>query len=304
MATLWLIIKGMFMGISNIIPGVSGGTMAVSLGIYDDLIFSVSNFFSDWKKSLKFLLPLGIGLGGGVVFFAYAIELLLTQYVLPTTLAFIGLILGGLPILYKDFQKSLKKKKKSISTSHVVVFILFLILVAGLSFIQEPGAATSAIDVSFSNSVILFFVGIITAATLVVPGISGSLILMILGYYYSILNTLTTFFDHVQAFNWEGILNGFSLLFPFGIGVLLGVFLISKVIEYLFIHFPSLTYSGVLGLVVASPVALIYNTGVLANLSQISSVLYVLVGIALFAACFYVTYQLSMKDEVEFRENT
>lgn len=118
MATLWLIIKGMFMGISNIIPGVSGGTMAVSLGIYDDLIFSVSNFFSDWKKSLKFLLPLGIGLGGGVVFFAYAIELLLTQYVFPTTLAFIGLILGGLPILYKDFQKSLKKKKKSISTSH------------------------------------------------------------------------------------------------------------------------------------------------------------------------------------------
>lgn len=301
MSSLWLIVKGMFMGIANIIPGVSGGTMAVSLGIYDDLIFSITHIVKEWRKSLKLLVPLGIGLAGGIVFFAYTIEILLSQYAFPTFLAFIGLILGGLPILYREFQDSLKSKGEQISTSHILAFSFFLILVIVLSLVQDPSSTTSSIDVSFKSMIVLFLIGVIASATMVVPGISGSLVLMILGYYYSIINALTNFFDSLRAFDWEGIVNGLAILVPFGIGVILGIFLISKIIEYLFINFPSLTYSSILGLVVASPVAIIYNTGAITDFSQTSSVVYIIIGIVLLLASFYLTYQLSFKEEVDFK---
>ena len=149
--------------------------------------------------------------------------------------------------------------------------------------------------------IVLFLIGVIASATMVVPGISGSLVLMILGYYYSIINALTNFFDSLRAFDWEGIVNGLAILVPFGIGVILGIFLISKIIEYLFINFPSLTYSSILGLVVASPVAIIYNTGAITDFSQTSSVVYIIIGIVLLLASFYLTYQLSFKEEVDFK---
>ena len=93
------IIKGILIGIANIIPGVSGGTMAVSLGIYDKLISSISNLLKDWKKSLVTLLPIILGCGIGIVGFTYAIEYLLSHHTFVTCMAFVGLILGGIPIL-------------------------------------------------------------------------------------------------------------------------------------------------------------------------------------------------------------
>lgn len=294
---LWMIIKGMLMGISNVIPGVSGGTMAVSLSIYDDLIFSVTHLFKQWRKSFKILIPLGVGLVGGVVFFSYTIELLLSQYALPTALAFVGLVLGGLPVLFKEFQSAMKQNKQKISSGHVIVFLLLLALVIGLSLLQEPASNSATLEVTLGNIVTLFFIGIIASATMVVPGISGSLVLMIIGYYYSIINTLTTFFDSLNGLNWDGILYGISLLAPFGIGVLLGIFLISKIIEYLFLHFPGLTYSGILGLVLASPFAIIYNTNAFADFSNPNAGLYFIIGIVLLAVCFYGTYKLGKTEE-------
>jgi len=299
MSTLWLVIKGVFMGIVNIIPGVSGGTMAVSLGIYDDLIFAITHIFKEWRKSLKLLLPLGIGLVGGVAFFAYTIEILLSQYTLPTALAFAGLILGGVPILYRDFQKSLKSEKRSLSSSHILIFFLFLVLVIGLSLIQNPASTTSNIELTFGNTLVLFLIGIVASATMVVPGISGSLILMILGYYYSIISALTGFLDSLQILDWEGIINGFSILLPVGLGLILGIFLISKIIEYLFINFPSLTYSGILGLVIASPFSVIYNTGAIADFSQTNTLIYTVISIILLLGTSYITFLLSKKGEVD-----
>lgn len=93
------IIKGIMIGIANIIPGVSGGTMAVSLGIYDRLISSVSGLFKEFKKSTLFLIPIIIGAGIGIVGFTYAIGYLLDKHTFVTCMAFVGLILG-------DFQRS------------------------------------------------------------------------------------------------------------------------------------------------------------------------------------------------------
>jgi len=297
MNLFWLMLKGMLMGISNIIPGVSGGTMAVSLGIYDDLIFSITRLFKEKKKSLKFLLPLGIGLALGVVFFSYTIEFLLSQYAFVTSLAFTGLILGGLPILNQEFQEALEKKNERFSFKHGLIFLFFLILVIGFSIMQEPATDASSLGVSFRLVLMLFLIGIIVSATMIIPGISGSLVLMILGYYYQLLQLLTTFFDNVLALNWSGMLENLILIAPVGIGIIVGIFLISKLIEFLFIKFPSLTYSGILGLVIASPFAILYNVNAFEDLAQSNTFLSLIMGSILLLVSFYITFQLGKVDE-------
>ena len=297
MSYIWMILKGMLMGIANIIPGVSGGTMAVSLGIYDDLIYSITHLAKNWKKSMRILLPLGVGLVLGIIGFSYLIEVLLSQYTLPTALAFIGLILGGIPILTKSFLLALRQDKKNISFSHIALFLVFFALVVGLALIQAEGNTMSTITLSFGSIIKMFFVGVIASATMVVPGVSGSLVLMVLGYYYGILNSVTGFFSALTSMNIEQLLHYTGILFPFGIGVVAGIFLISKLIEYLFKNQPALTYSGILGLVLASPFAILYNTNALADLQSSNAVLFLILGLLFAGLCFLLTYYLGKTED-------
>jgi len=297
MEILWLVLKGMLMGISNIIPGVSGGTMAVSLGIYDDLIFSITRLFKEKKKSIKFLLPLGMGLALGVIFFSYAIEFLLAEYAFITSLAFIGLILGGLPILNQKFQDALKEKSEKISLKHCFVFILFLGLVIGFSLIQESSMNGVLLQFSFETVSIIFVLGIIASSTMIIPGVSGSLVLMIFGYYYPLIQLLTSFFHNVLVLNWSGLGEDLLLIFPVGLGIIFGVFLISKLIEFLFIKFPSITYSGILGLVIASPFAILYNVNAFEDLAQSNTILTLIIGSILLCTSSYITFYLGKLDE-------
>lgn len=294
---IWLVIKGMLMGIANIIPGVSGGTMALSLGIYDDLISSISHLTKDWRNSLRILLPLAIGLAGGIVGFSYLIEILLNQYTFPTALAFIGLILGGIPMLWLSFKKARQEEKTDFSMKHLVVFLLAFGLVAGMAFMQESEATLSSLELTFGNVLILFFVGIIASATMVVPGVSGSLILMIMGYYYKILNTVTGFADALRGMDINALFYTAGLLIPFGIGVLLGIFLISRAIDYLFQNQPVFTYSAILGLVLASPFAILFNTHALGDLAGPHAAVFTIVGILLLAACSWLTFVLGKTEE-------
>lgn len=293
---LFDLIRGAVMGLANIIPGVSGGTMAVSLGIYDKLIYSITHLFKDWKSSLRFLMPLLIGAGLGIVGFTYIIEFLLANYTLTTALAFIGLILGGLPILFRSFVKSLKEEKRHISFMHILPFLFFFAVAVGLPMLQASGETLMTFQLTASHLIQLFFVGVIAAATMVIPGVSGSLVLIILGYYYGILNTITLFLAALKAGDKAAIGQQFSLLVIFGIGVLMGIFLISKVIEFLFNHYSSYTYAGILGLVIASPIAILYNTHALQDLYSQNAWMYVIVGIALLAAGYVVTYKLGEKS--------
>ena len=118
------IIKGMLIGIANIIPGVSGGTMAVSLGIYDKLISSISGLLKDWKKSARTLFPIILGCGMGIVCFTYVIEYLLSRHTFVTCMAFVGLILGGVPVLISSLKKELEKNSSKIGVSAVLAFLI------------------------------------------------------------------------------------------------------------------------------------------------------------------------------------
>ena len=289
-------IKGMFIGIANVIPGVSGGTMAVSLGIYDKLISSISNLLKDWKKSLAALLPIILGCGIGIVGFSYAIEFLLSKYTFVTCMTFVGLILGGIPVLVRALRKDLHKKGSSIGVSGVIAFLALFAVAVFLPMLNEDTEVLKTFTPTAGTMISLFLVGIIASATMVVPCVSGSLVMMILGYYYGIFEAIRSFIEALKNLDTAGLLNGFLLLFPLGIGVLLGIFLIAKLITFLFERYGVQTYCAILGLIVASPFAIFYNTGLFEQLSSLKAGS-VLVGIVLAIVGAVVTRYLGEQSE-------
>ncbi len=247
--TIILIIKGFIMGIANIIPGVSGGTLALTLGIYEDFIESISHFFGKIKKNIKFLLPIAIGIGLSIVSMSRVIDYSYDHFPIPTTTFFMGLVIGGIPLLLKKVKDT--KERKQVS-SYILVAITFL-LVMSLTFSEQLfdiSLKANLTNINLLGYIALFLVGVTAAATMVIPGVSGSLVLMLLGYYYPILGViknLTKFHDLTSNLLIAGV---------FGIGVLVGIILISKLIEYLLKKFEAKTYFGVLGFIFASILAI------------------------------------------------
>ena len=280
------IIKGVMIGIANIIPGVSGGTMAVSLGIYDRLIGAVSGLFKEFKKSIAFLIPIIIGCGIGIVGFTYAIEYLLDKHTFVTCMAFVGLILGGLPAIISSMKS--KMTSGGIGVFGILAFVIAFVISGGMPLLKESKDALTVIAVTPVNMVILFILGVVASATMVIPGVSGSMMLMIFGYYYAIINTIKTFLDNLRAFDLMGMKDGILLPAPFGIGVILGIFLIAKLITFLFEKYGVQTFCAILGLVISSPIAIFINTGLVSKLGSLS-IWEILFGIVLMGAGAFVT---------------
>ena len=248
MKNIILIIKGFFMGIANVIPGVSGGTIAIILGIYEEFISRISNLFKDLKKNLLFLIPIGIGMGLAIVTTSKLVSYSYNKFPLPTILFFVGLVFGGIPMLIQNVKG--KKESKKIS-NYIIAAITFLLVIfmASYKFIFSINSEVNFASIDILGYVLLFIVGIVAAATMVIPGISGSLVLMILGYYYPVIDTINALFK-------ENFIHNVSILAIFGIGVVVGILLISKLLEMLFKKYNVKTYFGVLGFVFASIVAI------------------------------------------------
>lgn len=245
------ILKGVVIGLANIIPGVSGGTMMVAMGIYDKLIHCITHLFKELKKSILFLIPIVIGMGIALVGGSFTIDKLFELFPLQTSLCFVGLVVGGLPAMWKNV------KGNKIKPGHMIAFVAFFAGVVIMAFMGEANG--SAADLSFNvvNVVKLFVIGVVAAATMVIPGVSGSMVLLLLGYYNPIISTISDFFSALKDFDIDGLLKGFGILFPFGIGVLVGIFAIAKLIEIIFAKFPLYAYWAIIGLIVASPIAII-----------------------------------------------
>lgn len=294
MAIFLDILKGMIMGIANIIPGVSGGTLALSMGIYDKLIGAISNLLHDWKKSVMTLLPIFLGCGLGIIGFTYLIQYLLDQHTFVTCMGFIGLILGGVPVLVQQLKEKMAETHSRISISSILTFLLLFATAIMLPLLGSDQETLTVLVATPQMMLSLFFVGVIASATMVVPGVSGSLVLMILGYYYGILDGITRFLEALKIFDVPSLWNGVLILAPFGIGILLGIFLIAKLISYLFTRFGVQTYCGILGLILSSPFAIFYNTGVLETLNQLN-ILIIGAGILFALVGGVVTYFLGEK---------
>ncbi len=286
------IIKGIFIGIANIIPGVSGGTMAVSMGIYDKLINAITNVFKEFKKSFFTILPLAIGMVGGIGLFSFIIPHCLTNYAFPTCMCFTGLIVGGIPQIIENASKGLKKEKKKINPVHITAFLITLGIAVWMAVANGSDTGTGYINTDIKTLLMLVIIGIIAAATMVIPGVSGSLVLMLLGYYKGIMNCISGIFSSLKDFDWSYFGHCVLVLVPFGIGCLLGIILISKLISWMLKKFESVTYCAILGLIVASPFALLYNME-----PDVFDAFTIIIGVLLFTVCCGFTYLFSKKTK-------
>ena len=224
--------------------------MMVSMGIYDRLIHCITHLFSEFKKSVLFLLPIAVGMVVAIAGSSFGLTYLFENFPIQTNLLFVGLILGGLPAIWG------KVKGKKVQAGHLAAGILFFALVVGLAVVGETEG--NAADLSFSviNVVKLFGVGIIASATMVIPGVSGSMVLMLMGFYHPVLNAIKDFFTALAAMDMDGIMAGCGILIPFGLGVVAGIFGIAKLVEIIFEKFPLYAYWAIIGLIVSSPVAI------------------------------------------------
>lgn len=275
------ILQGMVVGIANIIPGVSGGTMMVAMGLYDKLIHSITHLKSEFKESMKLLIPIFAGAGIAIIALSRLFEYLLEYHPIPTNFAFCGLIAGSLPFIFK------KVKGHPVSVGKIIAFLVFFAIVILMAVMGETDGNTADVSFSIVNMIKLLVVGIIAAATMVIPGVSGSMMLMLLGYYDTILKSINSFIDALIAFDIQALLVQCSILVPFGIGVVLGIFLIAKLIEFIFSKAEIHAYYAIIGLILASPIAILLKV----DWSGFS-VLNLAVGIVTFVAGWFVASKL------------
>ena len=235
--------SGLIIGIANIIPGVSGGTMAVLLGIYDKLINAISISKESLKKNWKFLLCIFGGAGIGIVLFANILEYCTDNYNVPTQLAFIGLILGSFPFLWK---KTIEKKKlKNYNIIPLAVTFSLMFLISQLN----PEGNVAQTEMSLPLFFILLVLGIVAAVSMIIPGLSGSFMLKAFGQYDTVTESISRLSKSIKT---GFAIDDFLILVAFGIGALVGIIGGAKVIAIALKKFHQGIYSAILGLVIGS----------------------------------------------------
>jgi len=287
MKNIVLVFKGFLMGIANVIPGVSGGTIAIILGIYEQFISSISNLVKNLKENIKFLLPILIGMVLSILILSSVIEYSYDNFPLPTMMFFVGLVLGGIPMLMKNVIN--KKECKQVSSYVIATLAFALVLFMACSdLIFNTTTEVSFVNMAVFDYVILFIVGVVAAATMVIPGISGSLVLMLLGYYYPVISTIS------NLLTFDNLVGDMLVLGVFGIGVLVGIVLISKLLEMLFKKYNTKTYFGVLGFIFASVLAIPISTCLEVE-TLTMSMSHIISSLILLAAGATVSYKLGEK---------
>jgi len=249
------VLRGMVIGLANVIPGVSGGTMMVSMGIYDKLIWSINHLLKEFKKSITILLPYLVGMIAAILLGAVGLKVAFARFPLPTNALFIGLILGSLPFILKEM------KGEQIGWQGILVFVLFFALVVGLKIVE--GENSTEINLSVLEILKLFLLGTVASATMVIPGLSGSMILKTLGYYEPIVTgAIPSLLKGVTGGDWGLVGHNIGILLPFGLGIVFGIFAIAKLIAFLMKKWKGRTYCAILGMVAASPVVILMDASI------------------------------------------
>ncbi len=250
-------LKGMVIGVANVIPGVSGGTMAVIMNIYDMLIAILSLDIPTIKKKWKEAMVLLLGMGVGILALSFIMELLLERFPLQCNWFFAGIVIGSVPFIFKKSETSLKKLNVSRIISFVIPLAVMIIIFIFNDTVDKEGGAVLTAD--FGTFMYMILAGLVAAFCMIVPGISGSFMLVVIGVYATIISIVNTAVSTGAAFiaSFDTSLLS-SLIAPavlgggFALGVLAGLFFGAKLIKFLLARFHSLTYLAILGLVIGS----------------------------------------------------
>jgi putative membrane protein len=278
------VVGGFFIGLANIIPGVSGGTMAVIFGIYETLINGILSLFKTPLQTIKALYPILLGLALGIVFGVFVIDLGYREVPLLTTLIFIGLILGGV--------KSIYTKIKQKDLAHLSVFGIAFVLMVLLPILKS----NITVHTGWVYYVMLLLVGFIAAGTMIAPGISGSLVLLLLGYYTHVLSLAKEAIEAVLTLNFVALIELLPAIVVFLVGALIGLIVFSKVISLVMKFYESMFYAGILGLLVASPISILtmlHQTKPLQSFGWVE----ILLGIILCIGAAYGSYVMIKNSE-------
>lgn len=246
------VLKGALIGVSIIVPGLSGGSIAMSMGIYEQLLDLVAVSGGTGQKA-KVLMPYGIGAVLGIAVFSFIMEWLFLRYPLQTVFLFSGLILGALPMIIRNV------KGTKLKLSHIILIISASLIVILMSVMSGDIAGAKQLTPSFPHAMLAFFLGFVAAATMIMPGISGSTLLILLRYFETVLQSLNGFVLALLSFNIAALLKSSLIIIPFTVGAILGVIFMARVLRALFSRFPYSTNYAIIGLVASSPFALIYG---------------------------------------------
>lgn len=252
MKYLVLVLKGIAYGITHIVPGIGGGLILLIMGIYEQFVDSIGNLFIErhkWREHLSFLVPLGVGTVIGMVALAKIITLVMERWPVPTMFFFMGLLLGTLPPVLKmhhDMRPSLGR---------VGGALLGLGLVVLTRLLQPSDAAARTVEALGQGSGILYnvVVSFLSGGASVTPGLDGSYGLLLGGTYDAILQAISDLLHF--TIHW-------SVLIPFGLAAVSGIFVVSKAIDVAIKRIPSLSYYFVMGMILGSVYGLWPRQGV------------------------------------------
>ena len=258
-----LILKGTAMGIGNAIPGVSGGTIAVVTKIFDRLVESITPNIKKLIKNMPFLLPVAVGMAIGIFLTAKVLDYLFTEYYVPTQLFFMGLIVGSVPIILKEC----KKESSRIRPVNLVPFFIGVLFMLGLLFANEGGNMFQSGAALTARDIVLYIVmGFAAAVAMIIPGVSGSMIMKVFGAYDSIIGAVADL--------------NIAVLAAVAVGAVIGIFAAVKVIDIVLKKYRQGTYCLILGLIMGS-VLHIYPAEFRFSEQGIVGIVLLLVGLAI-----------------------
>lgn len=272
------------MAFADSVPGISGGTIAYILGKYDELIESINTIMSNTsitekKQAIIFLIKLLCGWAVGLVIAVFIITSIMHEYIYEMTSLFLGFIVYSIPFI-------LKEEKQEISGKYfdIIFTIIGAIVVISISYFSSTNLALLSNDLSLISYIYIFIAGAIAISAMLLPGISGSTLLIIFGLYATIMNSIKS----TLKFDFENIL----IVFVFGIGILFGLKVTSKLITKALHKSRSKVVYTIVGLMIGSIYSLIVGpttlvdevTNVSLNLDMLSfetfSIIFFIVGIA------------------------
>lgn len=225
------VVKGIFIGAGAIVPGVSSGVLCVIFGIYEKLLDAVLNFFKDIKQNIKFLFPIVLGVGIGVLLFSNMLNYLLYEFPIQTKSIFIGLIIGTIPSLIREVNEKETFKPQN-------VMYLLIALAIGVITVVLENRMHIVNNVDGMSIVYLVVCGAIMSVGIVVPGVSSTIILMLLGVYSVYLQSVANLY--------------LPVLIPLGIGLILGSIIVMKLTKKLLETYYSQTFYSIIGFTIGS----------------------------------------------------
>ena len=270
---------GIIIGMANVIPGVSGSTIAVVFGIYDKFINAITLNVKKLLHNKRFVLPIVAGMASGVLIFSKIITVLYERFPVQTNFFFTGLIIGSIPMLAALATKTKKgtKIEKSKIASIIIcaligiaVMILFSLLESSFGTAQNMAGPLPSFSVKLALKI--FVAGVFGAVAMIVPGISGSLLMLIMGVYPIVIKSIPALFLP------ESFLTALILLLPNGFGVLTGLLIGAKLIKNLLEKAPNHAYAVILGLLCGSALNIcpltknIFQGGFLKSLSEFNGI--------------------------------